>query len=74
MRRVVLLIILVAALLPLIAACQKTYDERPAADLGNAEPCDCEEPCPDCICEDKGEAPAGGAVADEGEGESPGGS
>ncbi len=61
MRRILVTTILVAALLPLVVACQKTYDERPAGELENAEPCDCEEPCPDCICEDEGKprAPRG---------------
>ena len=75
MRRIVPLLILLAAALPLVAACQKTYDERPAGELGNAEPCDCEETCPDCICEKEGKAPAAAAPRVEGdsEGTSPGG-
>jgi hypothetical protein len=73
-RRIIPFLIVLAALLPLVAACQKKYGERAAGELANAESCDCEEPCPDCICEKEGEAPAGGtAVESEGEGESPGG-
>jgi hypothetical protein len=55
-------------LLPLAAACRKSYDEPPAGELVEAEPCDCEEPCPDCICEEGGKGPASTA---ENEGERP---
>jgi hypothetical protein len=73
-HQIIVTAIAVAALLPLVAACQKYPDEPPAGELVDAESCDCEEPCPDCICEKEGEAPAGGtAVESEGEGESPGG-
>ena len=48
MRRLILTLITAAALLPLVAACQKTFDERPAMDEAAAPSCDCEEKCLDC--------------------------
>jgi hypothetical protein len=65
---------MVAAWLPLAAACQRPNDELPAAELVEPEPCDCEEPCPDCICEEGAKAPAPAEPAEsEGEDASPGG-
>jgi hypothetical protein len=73
-HRIIVTTILVAALLPLVAACQKSYEELPPGELVEAEPCDCEEPCPDCICEEPGEAPAPATAAEnDAEGGNPGG-
>jgi hypothetical protein len=47
-RRLIPITILVAALLPLVAACQKTSEDRAAVDAEGAPSCDCEEKCPDC--------------------------
>ena len=74
MRRILVTTILVAALLPLVAACQRSVNELPAGELVEPEPCDCEEPCPDCICEEGGETLAPTTAAEsEGESEIPGG-
>jgi len=73
-RRILVTTILVAALLPLVAACQRSYYEPPPGEIVEAEPCDCEEPCPDCICEEGGKAPAPAPAAEsEGESAIPGG-
>ena len=87
MRRVFLAVVLVAALLPLVAACQKAYDERAAVEEEAAPSCECEEKCPECVCEEEGKPPAprgdgkgkgkgkgsGGGPCGEGKGRGPGG-
>lgn len=75
MHRIVVTTILVAALLSLAAACQKPYFEPPPGEFVEAEPCDCEEPCPECVCEDGGKTPAPATAAEnDAEGGNPGGS
>jgi len=55
--------------------CKKTMEERLLEEAGTALPCDCEEPCPECV-EGKGGGSCGevksGGPAGEGEEPAPG--
>lgn len=55
---------------PLALGCQKKVEERLVEEIETAEPCDCEEPCPECECEEEG---PGRGAGGEGKGRGPGG-